>query len=1139
MPELVQPFKRSDNEIDLKEEGKRELARRELSRRRLLPFVERFTPDYQAGWVHKDICERLEQFSQDVMDKKSPRLMLWMPPRTGKSAIASKAFPAWYLGHNPNHEMMMCSYSGALSMGFSRQVRAILREDAYHHLFDTRLDPDSQSVEAWLTTKGGGLVSAGVGGALTGRGAHCFPIGTMVETPTGPVPIEQLQVHESILTRNTFTGRIVTSSIEATSTHESRHRLIEIRTLSGKRVRATPDHRFFVPQVGWVEARHLQAGDSVSLLTTGNALRNVSDDGFTDLGRSEEEVTYRQEAPVLLAKVSRASVKETLQNLWGTVSAGPIKECEILLRRLSPEGSASLSRCRLRQVWDRIHAQAQGSRVLFPLVCQPATLGSDGWHGKLELGARERVHDGVQKAESLCPRARRRLCGLWDERDTVSSSEEVGVTGERVFDLQVAEHHNFFANSFLVHNCLLIDDPTKGRADAESESQRQVVWDWFTSTAYTRLSPGGGICVIQCMTGDTQVTMADGSYKPLRDIRRGDRVMAWKNGRLVRRRVTNHTSQGEDDVFEIRTGNARVRANARHPFLIRSAKGKFRWKTVEEMRTMGVNSTLVHTSVLPVGDPETATLTEDEAWLLGYMYGDGWVTRRKSPRKGLVTCCARTNHGDRNERVLELFYALWGVKPKWTKFGYIRTEVQAVGQWFLDRGLAGTAKTKRLPPYLFGEPLDVRLAFLDGFASSDGGIKPEHEAQVKSRGVIRTTTVKARMTFGQSNYGLVHDLRHLARGAGYRSTNVSTYEGVAQPPNSPAPVHFTNYHCAWGMERNEEEFYYRRVRSIEPVGREEVFDIEVEDAECFVADGLVSHNTRWSDDDLSGRLIEQMNHGADQWDIVSYPAIADEDEKHRKRGEALHPERYTTKMLGAIRKTIGERDWFSLYQQKPVSDEGSYFTTGMFSRYRMSERPPLQELAVFAAWDFAIGQKEENDFTVCVVMGMDKDMRLWVLDCIRGKWDGYGIVQEILKTQRQWKPERQGMEKGQILMSIEVFLKREIEAQKAYDLFYDPISPGKNDKQARGRGIQGLMKAQQVLFPEPAATTWVDQMVFECLRFPAGIHDDVCDALAYCGYMYGSIVPVPDETEPAKPSWKDKLNHLVNVKGDGKRWQRA
>jgi len=157
--------------------AKKELARRILVRKRLLPFIERNNPDYLAGWVHKDICQRLEKFSQDVADKKSPRLMLFMPPRHGKSTIASVEFPAWHLGAHPSHELISCSYSGSLAMTFSRKVRQRLRDPAYKSVFkDARLDPDSQSAEAWLTTKGGGYVAAGVGGGITGKGAHILLI---------------------------------------------------------------------------------------------------------------------------------------------------------------------------------------------------------------------------------------------------------------------------------------------------------------------------------------------------------------------------------------------------------------------------------------------------------------------------------------------------------------------------------------------------------------------------------------------------------------------------------------------------------------------------------------------------------------------------------------------------------------------------------------------------------------------------------------------------------------------------------------------------------------------------------------------------------------------------------------------------
>jgi hypothetical protein len=125
-------------------------------------------------------------------------------------------------------------------------------------------------------------------------------------------------------------------------------------------------------------------------------------------------------------------------------------------------------------------------------------------------------------------------------------------------------------------NLLLVDDPVKNAEEAASQTLRDKIWNWWTSTAYTRLEPDGVAVVVMCMTGDTPVTMGDGTRKRLADVRPGDEVLAWKEGRQVVRRVLNWASQGEDDVLELRTGNHRVRANARHPFLVEH-DGKRSW----------------------------------------------------------------------------------------------------------------------------------------------------------------------------------------------------------------------------------------------------------------------------------------------------------------------------------------------------------------------------------------------------------------------------------------------------------------------------------------------------------------------------------------------------------------------------------
>lgn len=159
-----------------------ELAARELCRRRLLPFIQRFRPRYKAGWVHADICRRVERFIERVERGEDPRLLLMMPPRSGKSEILSRNAPAWIIGRHPEWELIAASHTASLTMTFSRYIRDVLRDPAFAAVFpNAALDPSSQSVENWNTTQGGGYLASGQGGAITGRGAHVFLVDDIVK----------------------------------------------------------------------------------------------------------------------------------------------------------------------------------------------------------------------------------------------------------------------------------------------------------------------------------------------------------------------------------------------------------------------------------------------------------------------------------------------------------------------------------------------------------------------------------------------------------------------------------------------------------------------------------------------------------------------------------------------------------------------------------------------------------------------------------------------------------------------------------------------------------------------------------------------------------------------------------------------
>lgn len=153
----------------------KELASRELSTRQLIHFTQQTFPEYKPSWHHILLAEQLQKVESGEID----RLMVLMPPRHGKSELASIRFPAWYLGRNPNKKIIACSYNQHLSNDFGRHARNLVLSDIYKNIFpEIEISKDSKSKHTWnLTGKyNGAYVAAGVGGTQTGKGCNCLII---------------------------------------------------------------------------------------------------------------------------------------------------------------------------------------------------------------------------------------------------------------------------------------------------------------------------------------------------------------------------------------------------------------------------------------------------------------------------------------------------------------------------------------------------------------------------------------------------------------------------------------------------------------------------------------------------------------------------------------------------------------------------------------------------------------------------------------------------------------------------------------------------------------------------------------------------------------------------------------------------
>lgn len=131
-------------------------------------------PNYELEWFHNVIAKKLESGLEKLRAGQNVRLMITMPPRNGKSDMATQKFPSFVLGRHPEIPIMVSSYSDELATDFGFKTRDIMNTPEYWCMFDTRLRSDAKAKGRWFTQGGGSYSAIGVGGALTGRG---FKIG--------------------------------------------------------------------------------------------------------------------------------------------------------------------------------------------------------------------------------------------------------------------------------------------------------------------------------------------------------------------------------------------------------------------------------------------------------------------------------------------------------------------------------------------------------------------------------------------------------------------------------------------------------------------------------------------------------------------------------------------------------------------------------------------------------------------------------------------------------------------------------------------------------------------------------------------------------------------------------------------------
>lgn len=178
--------------LRLREERLRR-ERRALARTSIAFAISRMWPWFILEEIHLLIAGWLEALEQAITD----RAMIFMPPRTGKSRIASIFTPAHYLGLYPGREVMQAGHSDELSTGFGRETKRLVGTPEYLEVFpEFLMAQDSKAAGRWNTDQGGGYLATGVSGGISGKGYHFGVIDDPLSEQNARSKKEQEKVHQ-------------------------------------------------------------------------------------------------------------------------------------------------------------------------------------------------------------------------------------------------------------------------------------------------------------------------------------------------------------------------------------------------------------------------------------------------------------------------------------------------------------------------------------------------------------------------------------------------------------------------------------------------------------------------------------------------------------------------------------------------------------------------------------------------------------------------------------------------------------------------------------------------------------------------------------------------------------------------------
>lgn len=270
--------------------------------------------------------------------------------------------------------------------------------------------------------------------------------------------------------------------------------------------------------------------------------------------------------------------------------------------------------------------------------------------------------------------------------------------------------------------------------------------------------------------------------------------------------------------------------------------------------------------------------------------------------------------------------------------------------------------------------------------------------------------------------------------------------------------------------------------------------------------------TRWHLDDLVGRLEEQENEmvragvkNYDEWEYITFPAIAEEDEEFRKKGEALWPTRFSIDQLRQIESSLGMYEFSSLYQQHPVPSENQEFRKEWF-KYFEEDDLKNKNLEYFTTIDPAISEKSEANNSVVLTIAKERSRSSWYrVEESAGKMNPTQLIDAIFAHREKYRS-KIFLESVAYQKSLKYFTIEEQKKRQVYFTVNELKGNLKTKKEIRIRGLIPLYQAGVIYHRRSDAL-----YERELLEFPNGKLDDRIDCMA--SQLEAVAHTVPDDIE--------------------------